>query len=224
MNQINVKPLIYLITCALFLQLIGHYFAGKYLVYNDFMGLWTVTRIILPLLVVLLLSIPLNIYSIKIPIFDKHTFRVVLLCFVGLVLLTLYLANFADVYLSHYRKGATLEYLRHTQRFERFMVFTVSTVIAWEIFHRGFLLGSIRYSLNKHMGIEPKSSAVIAMLFVSCFESLFHIKKPMFESIPFILASLVLSWLTIKTRSLWPALIIHFVIEVIFGYSAYVGW
>lgn len=221
---INTKPLMIIILCALCLQLLGHYFATTYLVYDGFLALWPLLRIVLPACLLVLLAIPLSVFSYRLPQFDKASLMLVLFSLVALSLLAFYLANFADDYLSYYRRGASLEALIAAQRFERFMVFTVSTVIAWEVFHRGFLLGSLRFWLTEKMAIPARSADMIAMLYLSAFESLFHIKKPMYESIPLVFVSLALSWLTIRTKSLWPALIIHFSIEVIFGYSAYVGW
>ena len=223
-HPVDHKALFTLILSALLLQLIGHYFAGKYLVIGSFYTLWPILRVVIPIIILMLLAIPLRTLSFQLPRFDKHSLIVIIIAVFGLCFMAFYLANFADTYLSYYRKGATLEYLHLTQRFERFMVFTVSTVIAWEIFHRGFLLGSLRFVLAQKMAIEQRSADVIAMLFLAVFEALFHIKKPMVESIPLMFASLILSWLTIRTGSLWPALIIHFMIEVIFGYSAYIGW
>lgn len=223
-HSVDHKALFTLILSALLLQLIGHYFASKYLVFGSFYTLWPILRVVIPIIILMLLAIPLRTLSFQLPRFDKHSLVVIIVAVFGLCCMAFYLANFADAYLAYYRKGVTLEYFQLTQRFERFMVFTVSTVIAWEIFHRGFLLGGLRFVLVQKMAIEQRSADVIAMLFLSVFEALFHIKKPMVESIPLMFASLILSWLTIRTGSLWPALIIHFMIEVIFGYSAYIGW
>ncbi len=223
-HKINHIPLISIIICALLFQLIGHYFATKFFVYDSFLALWPFLRIVLPVVLLLLVAIPLRVFNMGVPTFDKKSGIVVALSCLGLCFLAIYLGNFADDYLSYYRKGASIELLRKLGRFERFMMFTASTLIAWEIFHRGFLLGSLRYCFTKHLQIQQRSSDIIAMLFVASFEALFHIKKPMHESIPLIFASLILSWLTIRTKSLWPALIIHLAIEVIFGYSAFIGW
>ena len=224
MSAVSTKPIFILVVSAILLQLFGHYFAGKLLVFDSFLALWPIVRIVLPAFLLLLLAIPLRVLSLSLPRFDRQSFYVVLACTIGLALLAIYLGNFADDYLNYYRKGVPIEYLRQTQRFERFMLFTCSTLIAWEIFHRGFLLGALNYCLQHHMQIHEKSAHVIAMLFIAVFEALFHIKKPMLESMPLVFASMVLTWLTLKTGSLWPALIIHLAIEIIFGYSAYVGW
>ena len=223
-TAINPKPLMVIIITALCLQLLGHYFATKLLFYGGFQALWPILRIILPAIILILLAIPLKVIYFKLPRFDKTSLRVVVFACIGLVLLAFYLANYADDYLAYYRRGASIEFLRETQRFQQFMMFTLSTLIAWEIFHRGFLLGAIRYCLTTHLQLHARSADIIAMLFLAVFEVLFHIKKPMYESFPLIFASLALSWLTIRTGSIWPALVIHLMIEVIFGYSAYIGW
>ncbi|MGJ8693328.1 MAG: CPBP family intramembrane glutamic endopeptidase [Thalassotalea sp.] len=220
----STKPIFIIVISAIFLQLFGHYFATKLFVYDNFLALWPVLRVGFPALLLLFLAIPFRVLNFKFPVFDRLSFYVVLLSALGLALLAVYLGNFADDYLAYYRKGASIEYLRQSQRFEQFIIFTCSTLIAWEIFHRGFLLGTLKHCLMINMQVNEKSANAIAILFVAVFEALFHIKKPMYESMPLALASLVLSWLTLRTGSLWPALIIHLAIEVIFGYSAFVGW
>ena len=222
--NINIKPLFIIVVCALLVQIIGHYFARHYWVFNSFMAMWPILRIVLPVCLLLILTIPLAELSFGLPKFDKTSSYVTLALLVCLALLVIFFAYFADDYLAYYRQGMSIEVLRQSDRFERFMVFTVSTVIAWEIFHRGFLLGALRYCFVNHLMVSKVAASIIAMLFIAAFESLFHLTKPIYESLPFVFASLVLTWLTIRTRSLWPALLIHFALEVLFGYSAYVGW
>ncbi|MFD2165909.1 type II CAAX prenyl endopeptidase Rce1 family protein [Thalassotalea euphylliae] len=221
---IDVKPLIVIVVSALLLQLIGHYFAPKVLRYEGFMGLWPILRIVLPAILLMVLAIPLTHIYLKLPRWDKASALTMLVAGVCLIFLAIFLANYADDYLNHYRKGQSLEQLREAARFERFLIFTSSTLIAWELFHRSFLLGGIRYLLKERYAVPEVLSNWTAMLMVASFEALFHIKKPMYESIPFVFASLALSWLTIRTNSVLPALFIHLAIELIFGYSAYVGW
>lgn len=220
----NSKPLFIIIVCALFLQLFGFYFARHYLVFDHFMAMWPLLRVILPVLLLLALKIPLQNMAFRYPRFDKASTIMLAVLLLALGAVVVFFANFADHYLAYYRQGISIDVLRASSRFENFMVFTVSTVIAWEIFHRGFLLGAIRYCLQHNMAISKPAASHIALLFVACFESLFHLSKPIYESMPFIVASISLSWLTLRTRSLWPALLVHFMLEVIFGYSAYVGW
>jgi len=93
----------------------------------------------------------------------------------------------------------------------------------WEFLHRGVLLGGVLYCLRQYMDTPEKTAIVVAVLVVCIFEVLFHIKKPMYESFPFIPASILLSWLTIRTGSLWPAMLLHFSIELNFAFAAYVG-
>lgn len=218
------SPLYIFVVTALLCQLFGHYFATKVLVFDGFLGLWPILRIIIPTILFIALAIPLSSLQVRLPKFDKASLYVCVFAVICLIGLAIYLGNFADDYLNYYRRGQTLEQLQAAGRFERFLLFTLSTLIAWEIFHRGFLLGGFNWLLSRRFAVEEKLSQVIAMVFVASFESLFHIKKPMLESIPLVFASLALSWLTFRTKSLWPALMIHLAIEVIFGYSAYIGW
>lgn len=212
------------VLCAALFQLFGNYYAKEWLVFGSFMGMWPILRIALPMILIGMLAIPFKSLSLGLPRFDRLSGIVMAAAVIGLLGMAFYLANFADQYLDYYRKGVTIEVLREKERFKSFLIFTLSTLIAWEFFHRGFLLGALRHCLTQVMAINAKLSTHISILFVAVFESLFHIKKPMLESMPLLFASIGLSWLTIRTKSLWPALLIHLSIEVIFGYSAYMGW
>lgn len=224
MNSNSYSPLYIFTVTALLCQLFGHYFATKLLNFDGFLGLWPILRIVVPCFLFVILAIPFSALQLRLPKFDKASLYVCLFAVVCLIGLAIYLGNFAEGYLNYYRRGQTLEQLQAAGRFERFLLFTLSTLIAWEVFHRGFLLGGFNWLLNNKFNVEEKLSQAIAIVFVASFESLFHIKKPMLESMPLVFASLALSWLTFRTRSLWPALIIHLAIEIIFGYSAYVDW
>ncbi len=222
-SKINPWPFILLVTVLLLSQLFGSYFAGQLLRYDSFMGLWVLLRLVLPFALVLVLGIPLSKLYFGMPRFDRQSLWIVSVAAVALVGLFVYLNWFGEAYLAYYRHGQSLAQLQAAGRFQSFMIFTASTLIGWEILHRSFLLGGIQYSLFRFMQVPERSAMFIAIVTVCVFEAMFHIKKPIYESIPMVLASLVLSWLTIRTRSVWPALTIHLAIEVIFGYAAFVG-
>ncbi len=217
------KPILLLIVTLLCCQLLGNYFAGQFLRFDSFLGLWPILRILIPILIIILIGIPFKVLYLNKPQFCKQSLIFLTGVSFALVALFIYLNWFGDGYLSHYRKGRTLEQLQAMGKFQSFMIFTSSTLIAWEFFHRCFLLAGSQYIMTRFMQIPASSATVLAMLFTCIFEAMFHIKKPIYEAIPMVLASLALSWLTIKTRSIWPALLIHLAIEVIFGHAAYVG-
>ncbi len=222
-SKINPRPFFLLVATLLLFQLLGSYFAGQILRFDSFMGLWVLLRLVLPFGLVLLLGIPLSKLYFGKPRFDKQSLWIVSLAGLALAGLFVYLNWFGEDYLAYYRHGQSLEQLQAMGRFQSFMIFTASTLVGWEILHRSFLLGGIQYSLHRFMQVPERSAMFIAIMTVAVFEAMFHIKKPIYESIPMVFASLLLSWLTIKTRSVWPALTIHLGIEVIFGYAAFVG-
>jgi len=205
-------------------QLIGNYYATSFLEYNGFLWLWVILRIIIPCITFISIGIPLKKLYIKTPVFDIKSIKLLLVISFVLILLFIYLNWFSDSYLAYYRNGQTLVYLRVIGRFKRFLFFTLSTTIGWEILHRSFLLGGLQQTLTNNMKVPKQSSTVISIMMVCVFEALFHITKPIYESIPMIVASIALSVLTIRTKSVWPALFVHLAIELIFGHAAYVGF
>jgi len=217
----TAAPFCLLLIVILLLQVIGTYIGKDFLAWDGVKGYWVLSRLVLPFILVLLLAIPFkNLYFSR-PTINRE--NLIFMAFsVGLLLcLFIYLQFFAADYLHHYRHGRTLEYFRETEKFERFLIFTASTLIGWEVLHRGILLGGGQYCLTEHYKLNPTAAAIIMTIIVCIFEVLFHIKKPIYEAIGMIVASPLLSYLTIKTRSLWPALTFHLLIELMFGFSAF---
>lgn len=214
-------PFCILLIVILLIQVIGVYVSNSFLASGGFKGYWVLSRLVLPFLVVFLLAIPLKSLYFSKPVITRENL-IMMAIFTGLLLcLFIYLQFFAADYLSHYRHGRSVEALREAGKFDRFLIFTASTIIGWEILHRGFLLGGGQYCLTKHYKLNPTAAAIIMTVIVCIFEVLFHIKKPIYEAIGMIVASPLLSYLTIKTRSLWPALTFHLLIELAFGFSAF---
>jgi membrane protease YdiL (CAAX protease family) len=214
-------PFCILLIVILLIQVIGVYISNSFLASGGFKGYWVLSRLVLPFLVVFLLAIPLKSLYFSKPVITRENL-IMMAIFTGLLLcLFIYLQFFAADYLSHYRHGRPVEALREAGKFDRFLIFTASTIIGWEILHRGFLLGGGQYCLTKHYKLNPTAAAIIMTVIVCIFEVLFHIKKPIYEAIGMIVASPLLSYLTIKTRSLWPALTFHLLIELAFGFSAF---
>jgi len=75
--------------------------------------------------------------------------------------------------------------------------------IGWEFFHRGFLT----------IGLEPVLGWY-AVLVVAIPFGILHVGKPMPEAYGAIVASLVLGWLAIRTRSSWYGFALHASIAV----------
>ena len=214
-------PFCVLLGTILLVQVVGVYVSNSVLAFEGFKGYWVLSRLVFPFILAFLLAIPLKHLYFSKPHINRENLMIMSV-FIGLLLCVfVYLQFFAADYLSHYRNGRSLESLREAERFLRFLIFTASTIIGWEIIHRGFLLGGGQYCLTKHYKINPVAAAIIMVVIVCIFEVLFHIKKPIYEAVGMIIASPLLSYLTIKTRSLWPALTFHLLIELAFGFSAY---
>ncbi|WP_282109852.1 CPBP family glutamic-type intramembrane protease [Shewanella algicola] len=214
-------PFCILLLVVLLSQVVGVYVSNSFLASGGFKGYWILSRLVLPFIVVFLLAIPLKHLYFSRPTINRETLIFMGVLFGLLLCLFIYLQFFAADYLSHYRHGRSLEGLRESGAFQRFLIFTASTIIGWEIIHRGFLLGGGQYCLTKHYKVNPAAAAVIMTIIVCIFEVLFHIKKPIYEAVGMIFASPLLSCLTLKTRSLWPALTFHLLIELAFGFSAF---
>jgi len=110
-------------------------------------------------------------------------------------------------------------YYQHMQRghpwdaFQRFGVFTLSTLIPWEILHRGFLLFGLFYLLKDHKDLQW----VLPICIVAVFEVAFHFTKPYPEALGLLIASPIFSYIGLKSGSLLVPLLIHLWIEVVFA-------
>jgi membrane protease YdiL (CAAX protease family) len=78
-----------------------------------------------------------------------------------------------------------------------------SYFVGWEFFHRGFLT----------IGLEPVLGWY-AVLVVSIPFAVMHVGKPMPEAYGAIVASLVLGWLALRTRSSWYGFGLHAAVAV----------
>lgn len=107
----------------------------------------------------------------------------------------LYLAShFSQVY-RYYGRGFN---------YYEFFSITVPILLAWEYLLRGFLL----FGLEERFG---KASIVIQMVpFV-----LLHLGKPEIETLSCIITGLWFGWIAYRSRSFWPAFLIHTFINFI---------
>lgn len=208
-----LRFLIVVFACII-LQGAGHYFshslvAGRYFHYG-----WLLFRIVIPLVLIMGLHIPVTETGIKLPRIDRETRNILILAALVTVVVFVVLQGM-DGYLASYRwsfRGGEGRY----SRFFNFMTFTLTTLTGWEFLHRGFLLKGLHYLLQEDFKIDGKGAAVIAVAVTAVFEVLFHFKKPIPEPAGLLLASPFLSYLVIKTESIWPSFLLHFLIEIVF--------
>jgi membrane protease YdiL (CAAX protease family) len=102
-----------------------------------------------------------------------------------------------------------------SQKAERFLIFTLSTLPAWEFLHRGFLLGALKSILGKAK-IDENIAVSLSILAVTMSEALYHLVKPDIEAFGMLALSPILSWFAIRTKSIWIPIILHLYIEFLF--------
>ncbi len=85
--------------------------------------------------------------------------------------------------------------------------------IAWEFFFRGFLL----FGLRKDIG--PSAVLVSTVAF-----TLMHVGKPEAEMASAVLGGLVLCVIALKSRSIWPGVVIHSLVATAMDFFASSWW
>jgi membrane protease YdiL (CAAX protease family) len=115
-----------------------------------------------------------------------------------------FLDGFIDYYpMSDWVRGEAIAYHeggggQHLASFFVYEAAYASYFIGWEFFHRGYLT----------IGLERVFGGY-AVLIVTIPFALVHLGKPMPEPYAAIVASLVLGWLAIRTRSSWYGFALH---------------
>jgi membrane protease YdiL (CAAX protease family) len=128
------------------------------------------------------------LYLIMVPVLAAASFR----------------PNFVDYYpMSEFVRDEVALYaggagVSHLAPFVVYEAFYAAYFIGWEFFHRGFLT----VGLSKVFGWY-------AILIVTIPFAILHLGKPMPEAYGAIIASLVLGWLAIRTRSGWWGFFVH---------------
>ena len=98
--------------------------------------------------------------------------------------------------------------------FERFIVYQLCYGLlyyaAWESFFRGFL----QFGLSKHIG------DIGAILVQTSASTLLHIGKPINEVWAALLAGLLFGAVVLRTRSVWPLVVVHWVLGILTDLSS----
>jgi hypothetical protein len=204
-----------IIGTALIVQLLGSYHARSFIIGDYFFLGWVVLRIAVPLAVIFALGVPLSRIGLGMPRFDRTTARImvlaaVVLCaaFTGIYFFRGYFNFYSNAFGGVDAGGLT--------RFANFMIFTGSTLTGWEFLHRGFLLMGLTYVLAEREKISSVTAVRIAVMVVWVFEVVFHFIKPELEALGLLAGSPFLSWLALRTKSIWPSFLIHFIVELLF--------
>ena len=210
-----ISPFTIIVCTAIMAQLIGTYHAQSLVVGNYFYLLWVIVRIAVPVAVLLALKVPLSRIGLGLPRFDRLTRNLVIAAAVILV------AVFAGIY---FMKGYFTFYSAafagpgdgSLGRFANFMIFTASTLTGWEFLHRGFLLMGLFYVMSERESIPVETAARIAVAVAWAFEVVFHFIKPELEATGLLIGSPLLSWLALRTGSIWVPFLLHFMVELLF--------
>ena len=167
-----------------------------------------IARIAVPALAIALLGLRFDGFGLGIPRIPRRE-GLWLLGAAAVSIAIVWIALQSEDYRAAYQ-GA--RYGDFGTKLTRWTLFTLSTTVPWEILHRGFLLHGIRHVLVRAK--LPESSAdAIAIGFVTCFEVLYHLIKPVLEAGALLVGSPILSYLAFRYRSLWLPLVIHVAIE-----------
>lgn len=210
-----VPSFMIIIFTALAVQFIGTYYARALVVGDYFYLSWFLLRIPLPLAVLLALKVPLSEAGLGLPRIDRRMARILA---AGVVLL---LAAFAGIYFmsgyfSFYSSSFRGPGEDGAARFANFMIFTASTLTGWEFLHRAFLLMGLRFVLAGREGMPERNAALMAVAIVWVFEVVFHFIKPPVEALGLLVGSPLLSWLALRTRSIWIPFLVHLLVEILF--------
>lgn len=101
-------------------------------------------------------------------------------------------------------------------KLSHFAQFIFSTLPAWTFLLRGVILfGVSRYLIREHK-MKDRSAELICLLVVMGIEVIYHFLKPEFEAFGMLVASPVLSWLALRTRSVWTPFFVHLYLETCF--------
>jgi membrane protease YdiL (CAAX protease family) len=85
--------------------------------------------------------------------------------------------------------------------------------VAWEFFFRGFLL----FGFHRDMGSR-------AVLFSTVPFVLMHIGKPEAEVFASIAAGFILCWIALRSRSIWPGVLLHWLVATSMDFFASQWW
>ena len=198
------------------IQAVGRYNASSTLVIGShFYTLWILVRIFVPIALFLMLRIPFSTFGLGRPQIDKKLGKTLAVIFILLILAFVSIYFFQD-YFNYYSKSFRSTDGQKISRLLNFMIFTSSTLTAWEFFHRGFLLRGLTAVLAEREHISLEKSQMIAVCIVWVFEVIYHFIKPGIEAVGLLVGSPILSYLAIRTKSIWIPFLIHLFVEILF--------
>lgn len=212
----NIPLFLIIIFAAICLQAIGRYYASRYLVLgNYFYSMWVILRIIIPVFLLMLMRIPVSELGLGFPVIDKKFLRnlIILLLLLCLAFAGIY---FFKEYFQSYSGSFHASNYSRLSRFANFMIFTSSTLTGWEFLHRCFLLMGLVYLFTRREKLDWELAVKLSIGVVWIFEVVFHFIKPGLEAFGMIIGSPILSYLAIRTKSIWIPFFAHLLVEILF--------
>ena len=203
-----------LILSTLVLQVAARYWGG-FLMHNNFYWTPFLLRLIPPLLLgFFVLKLSSKDLLLGLPKMSRSAWVWTL---VAVVLIPVFVSGILldPNYLKAYPQY-TNDSISVYDRLERFGLFTLSTFFSWAFIHRAYFLGGLRKLLQTDLRLTEASASAIAILWTACFEVLYHLIKPGLEAWGLILFSPLLSFLAIKTKSIWLPTGLHLYLELCF--------
>jgi|GEM_PF-3037292 len=202
-------------------------------VYDGFYALIFIPRIFIPICVGFIIKLSLSEMGVSFPapLWKGPLFIVLAMALITIIIIFgMSLESVSSYYLNTYE----IFYGDKTGFTKFFLLFTISANISWEFLHRGFLLFGLEKTLRSlivasnfsNAGKISKNSlyrfnipAFIAILIVWIFEISLHITKPFPEIIGMGVASILLSMLALKSRSIAYPMLLHFYIEFVLWFA-----
>ena len=212
----NIPLFLIIIFVAISSQAIGRYYASRYLVVgNYFFTMWVLLRILIPVIVIMLMRIPVSELGLGLPVIDKKFLKNLIILAVILCLAFAGIYFFKDYFQSYSGSFHASNYSK-LSRFANFMIFTSSTLTGWEFLHRCFLLMGLVYVFTHRERLDWELAVKISIGIVWIFEVVFHFIKPGLEAFGMIFGSPILSYLAIRTKSIWTPFLAHLLVEILF--------
>lgn len=212
LKLLHENSLFIIIFTALLMQLLGSYYARNFRIGQYFYISWVFLRIIVPCFIIYFLKIPFSELGLKLPRLNKKMIKIILLLCIVLLLAFVGMYFFGG-YLQGYSKSFGGN---KTAKFYNFLIFTSSTLTGWEFLHRSFLLMGIIYVLSNRFQLDNKQAIKIAIIVPWIFEVVFHFIKPEMEAFGMLVGSPILSYIAIRTKSIWTAFFAHLYVEIVF--------
>jgi len=212
-----VKKISVLILAVLLVQVVSRYHLD-WLVTDHFYWVPFILRFLVPVLLVqLYFHFSWRDLGLGFPQMSRSAWIWILLALI-LIPLIVSTVRWSPSYISAYPQY-TNDDISVAGRLQRFGFFTLSTFFAWAFLHRAFLLGGLRLLLQSEGKLKERMAMGIAILWTMTFEVVYHLMKPEQEAAGLLIFSPLLSYVAIRTRSIWVPTFLHLYLEACFIFT-----